>query len=191
MIDDDKLRAAVECMFDDHSFKRVTHSIWLHGAVIDDVRVGVIEATYNQNFGNFTLNCNEFKRLIDAKSSGRAGSAYVVKTRFHAPTYKKLVIEVSRPSRWEKRCATWSRDPVNTARSGPWAALMPRSSCSMSEFESHVPSYKDSKEEMVEVLSQDLFPWQDLDAFLDAIENEDWEISCYELRAVVGHPTPS
>ena len=56
MIDDDKLRAAVECMFDDHSFKRVTHSIWLHGAVIDDVRVGVIEATYNQNFGNFTLN---------------------------------------------------------------------------------------------------------------------------------------
>ena len=52
----------------------------------------------------------------------------------------------------------------------------------MSEFESHVPSYKDSKEEMVEVLSQDLFPWQDLDAFLDAIENEDWDISCYELR---------
>ena len=94
MIDDDKLRAAVERMFDDHSFKRVTHSIWLHGAVIDDVRVGVIEATYNQNFGNFTLNCNEFKRLIDAKSSGRAGSAYVVKTRFHAPTFKRLVIEV-------------------------------------------------------------------------------------------------
>ena len=29
----------------------------------------------------------------------------------------------------------------------------------MSEFESHVPSYKDSKEEMVEVLSQDLFLW--------------------------------
>ena len=52
----------------------------------------------------------------------------------------------------------------------------------MSEFESHVPSYKDSKEEMVEVLSQDLFPWQDLDAFLDAIENEDREISCYEPR---------
>jgi hypothetical protein len=42
----------------------------------------------------------------------------------------------------------------------------------MSEFESHVPSYEDSKEEMVEVLSQDLFPWQDLDL-------------------VVGHPTPS
>ena len=94
MIDDDKLRAAVECMFDDNSFKRVTNSIWLHGAVIDDVRVGVIEATYNQNFGNFTLNCNEFKRLIDAKSSGRAGSAYVVKTRFHAPTYKKQIVEI-------------------------------------------------------------------------------------------------
>jgi hypothetical protein len=56
----------------------------------------------------------------------------------------------------------------------------------MSEFESHVRSYKDSKEEMVEVLSQDLFPWQDMDAFLDAIENEDWEISCYELRACCG-----
>ena len=39
----------------------------------------------------------------------------------------------------------------------------------MSEFESHVPFYKDTKEEMVEVLSQDLFPWQDLDAFLDAM----------------------
>src|SRR6516164_8499115 len=92
----------------------------------------------------------------------------------------------SRPLRWQKRCAAWSRDPVNTARSGPWVALMPRSSCSMSEFESHVRSYKDSKEEMVEVLSQDLFPWQDMDAFLDAIENEDWEISCYELRACCG-----
>jgi hypothetical protein len=94
MTDDDKLRAAVERMFDDHSFKRVTNSIWLYGAVIDGVRVGVIEATYNLNFGNFTLNCNEFRRLIDAKSSGRAGAAYVVKSRFHAPAYKKLVIEV-------------------------------------------------------------------------------------------------
>jgi hypothetical protein len=81
-------------MFDDHSFKRVTNSIWLHGAVIDDVKVGVIEATYNQNFGNFTLNCNEFKRLIDAKSSGRAGAVYVIKTRYHASTYKRQVIEV-------------------------------------------------------------------------------------------------
>ena len=94
MTDDDKLRAAVERMFDDRAFKKVTNGMFLYGAVIDGVRVGVIEATYNLNFGNFSLNCNEFKRLIDAKSSGRAGAAYVVKSRYHAPTFKRLVIEV-------------------------------------------------------------------------------------------------
>ena len=96
MTDDDKLRAAVERMFDDHSFKRVTNSIWLHGAVIDDVRVGVIEATYNQNFGNFTLNCNEFKRLIDAKS--RAGPVQPMWSRV-ATTHRPLKGWSSRSSR--------------------------------------------------------------------------------------------
>ena len=93
MTDNDKLRAAVERMFDDHRFKRVSNSIWLYAALVDGVRVGVIEATYNSNFGNFTLNCNEFRRVIDAKSSGRAGAAYAAKSRYNAPTYKKLVVE--------------------------------------------------------------------------------------------------
>jgi hypothetical protein len=82
MTDDDKLRAAVGRMFEDQSFKRVTNSIWIYQAIIDGVRVGLIEATYNINFANFTLNCNEFRRGIDAKISGRADAVYVVKTRY-------------------------------------------------------------------------------------------------------------
>ena len=93
MTDNDKLHAAVEGMFGDHRFKRVSNSIWLYAAVIDGVRVGVIEATYNSSFGNFTLNCSEFRRVIDAKSSGRAGAVYVVKSRYNAATYKKLAVE--------------------------------------------------------------------------------------------------
>jgi hypothetical protein len=186
MTDIDKLIAAVERMFDDHSFKRVTNCIWLHQAVIDGVKVGVVEATYYPNFGSFTLNCNEFRRGFDAKSSGRADAFYVAKTRFHAPIYKKQVVTVlEATAALEERLRNQEPRPGKYARSGPWMILTTRSSCSMSEFESHVPSYKDSKEEMVEVLSQDLFPWQDLDAFLDAIENEDWEISCYELRRLL------
>jgi hypothetical protein len=94
MTNDDKLRAAVERMFDDPRFKKVTNGIWLYQAVIDGVRVGVIEATYNNNFANFSLNCSEFRRLIDAKISGRAGAVYLVKTRFHASTYKKQIVEI-------------------------------------------------------------------------------------------------
>ena len=102
MTDFDKLIAAVERMFDDHSFKRVSNSIWLYRAVIDGVRVGVVEATYNQNFGNFTLNCNEYGRGVDAKTSGRAGALYVAKTRVDASTYKKQVVEVIEPTALEE-----------------------------------------------------------------------------------------
>jgi hypothetical protein len=94
MTEEDKLRAAVQRMFDDHSFKKLTNSIWLHRAVIDGVRVGVVEATYYANFGSFTLNCNEFNRGIDAKSRGRVGAFYVVQTRNDASTYKKRVVKV-------------------------------------------------------------------------------------------------
>jgi hypothetical protein len=94
MTDDSKQRAAVQRMFDDPDFKKVTNSIWLYGAVIDGVRVGVVEATYYPNFGSFTLNCGEFNRGIDAKSSGRVGAVYVVKTRYQASTQKKQVIEI-------------------------------------------------------------------------------------------------
>jgi hypothetical protein len=48
MTDIDKLIAPVERMFDNHSFKKVTNANWLYGAVIDGVKVGVVEATYNQ-----------------------------------------------------------------------------------------------------------------------------------------------
>ena len=88
---------------DDHSFKRVTNCIWLHQAVIDGVKVGVIEATYYPNFGSFTLNCNEFGRGIDAKSSCRADAVYVAKTRFHTSTYKKQVVGVIEATALEER----------------------------------------------------------------------------------------
>jgi hypothetical protein len=117
MTDDNKLRAAVERMFDDHSFKKVTNCMWLYGAVIDGIKVGVNEATHNPNFDNFTLNCKEFKRMIDAESSGRAGAVYVVKTQYDASTYKKRVIEVIEATALEKsaahrRAPNWETRPV-------------------------------------------------------------------------------
>jgi hypothetical protein len=120
MTDDNKLRAAVERMFDDHSFKKVTNCMWLYGAVIDGIKVGVNEATHNPNFGNFTLNCKEFRRMIDAESSGRAGAVYVVKTRYDASTYKKRVIEVIEATALEKTLRTVE---PRTGKHGPFWTL--------------------------------------------------------------------
>ena len=95
MIDDAKLRAAVERMFEHESpFHKVANANWLYTAVIDGVRVGVILATHNAAFANYSLNCDEFNRAKDAKTSGRVDAVYVVKTRYDTGTGKRRVIEV-------------------------------------------------------------------------------------------------
>jgi hypothetical protein len=120
MSDDDKLRAAVERVFDDPRFKRITNSMWLYGAIIDGVRVGVIEATYNPNFGNYTVNCKEFKRLTDAESSGRVGAVYVVKSQYDRQTYKRQVIEVIEATALRKTLHTVE---PRTGKHGPFWTL--------------------------------------------------------------------
>jgi hypothetical protein len=94
MVDDDKLRAAVERIFEEHIFKRLPNSLWLHDGIVDGVRVGVVEATYNSNFGNYTLNCEECRRAVKANKSGVVGAAYVARTRYDAETNKKVVTKV-------------------------------------------------------------------------------------------------
>ena len=77
----------------------------------------MIEATYNQNFGNFTVNCNEYGREIDAKTSGRAGALYMAKTRVDASTYKKQVVEVIEATALEE---TLSGQEPRQGRYGPF-----------------------------------------------------------------------
>jgi hypothetical protein len=86
-------------MFNDDRFVRVPNSRWLYSGIVDDAKWGIIAATYNQSFSNFSLNCVESKRLNDAKDSGRIQQAWVVKTKYDTQTNQRRVVEAIELSR--------------------------------------------------------------------------------------------
>ena len=116
---DDKLRAAVERIFDDYRFHKISNSIWLYSGEIDGVRVGLIEAaTYNSSFGNFSL-------IVPSSDAGSTPRAVAASARSMWPradtthrTTRSVSSRLSRPLRWLRRCAT--RSP---ARGQTWSIL--------------------------------------------------------------------
>jgi hypothetical protein len=99
---DDEIRAILMNMFSDKRFVRVPNSRRLYSGTVDGEKLGVVVATYNSSFGNFTLNCGEFKRLIDAKASGRIHHACVVKAKYDPETHQRKVVEATKASRAEE-----------------------------------------------------------------------------------------
>jgi hypothetical protein len=79
----------------DSGFKRVPDSKWLYsGKSFDGAKLGVILATYNESFGNYSLNCEEFDRLLEADEKRKVSTAWVAKVRFDNELNRRIVVEV-------------------------------------------------------------------------------------------------
>jgi hypothetical protein len=83
-------------MFDaDGGFKRIPDSRWLYSVKsFDGAKLGVILATYNESFGNYSLNCEEFDRLLKADEKRKVSTAWVAKVRFDDELNRRTVVEV-------------------------------------------------------------------------------------------------
>jgi hypothetical protein len=63
-------------MFDDPRWHQI--AVRLFDAEIDGQKIGAVLATWNQYYGNFTLNCPEMERLLAALRDGKITAAYVI-----------------------------------------------------------------------------------------------------------------
>jgi hypothetical protein len=61
----------------DDGFAKLASARWLYHKVIDGVPTGVLIATFNPSFGNYSINRAELVRLLDALNSGKLHEAYV------------------------------------------------------------------------------------------------------------------
>jgi hypothetical protein len=68
-------RAAL-AIYDD-GFAKLSSAKWLYFKEIDGVAVGVLVATFNAAYGNYSVNKGELTRLLDALNSGKLHEAYV------------------------------------------------------------------------------------------------------------------
>jgi hypothetical protein len=76
----DTVRAAILNLYGG-SFTRGWGYKWLFFGTIDNIVVGVVIATYNARFNNYSLNKKEFMHLLAVLDSGKIGEAYVVTTK--------------------------------------------------------------------------------------------------------------
>jgi hypothetical protein len=74
-MDSDSVRRAA--LGSDSRFRRMLNGRHLYYADIEGAAVGVVLATFNTDFNNYALNCEEMKRLLDGKASDKISAAYV------------------------------------------------------------------------------------------------------------------
>jgi hypothetical protein len=77
----DNIRRALFDLFTDPRWRKLLSSRWIYYGEIDGVIIGVCISTFNALYQEFNLNCDELKRLVDAKANGKVTLAFVVDTK--------------------------------------------------------------------------------------------------------------
>jgi hypothetical protein len=114
----DNISRAVLNMFGNSRFRRMLNGRYLYYADIDGTAVGVVLATYNEDFANYALNRTELERLLKGKASGKISAAYVVMAKLQGQS--RTVVGIADA---EKLYAKLQSIPARTGPYGEfWAA---------------------------------------------------------------------
>ena len=69
-------KAFLRNIFSDPRLHQIGQRLWY--GEIDGKKYGVVLATWNENFGNYALNCGEYNRTIEARHRNKIDEDFVV-----------------------------------------------------------------------------------------------------------------
>jgi hypothetical protein len=70
-------KAILKNIFTDPRWRQIGRRLW-YAENIDGKKCSAVLATWNQNFGNYALNCREMTRTIEGKHRNKIDEAAVV-----------------------------------------------------------------------------------------------------------------